>query len=65
MTTTSKYVDIVSGTASYSFGSLYNGVSFVWGTPDYYNTITFFTTGLTKTWDRITGNSEAGPFELE
>lgn len=43
--TTSKYVGIQSGTAEYYFGSPETTLSLVWGSPDAYNFLSFYSGG--------------------
>lgn len=42
---TSPYVSVQSGAAEYYFTGLYNTLSFVWGSPDAYNTVYLYNNG--------------------
>jgi hypothetical protein len=43
---TGVYSSVSKGFASYDFGGVFNRLSFVWGTPDTYNSLQFFLGGI-------------------
>jgi hypothetical protein len=52
----------INGTATFTLdpGSLQNAISFVWGSPDSYNSIQFFKSGVAVAFDSLSGTQVTG-----